>query len=401
LATTTKTLERPNGNAVRPMWATYGYFGAFVALGLAAATMGPTLPGLAENTHTELSGISFLFMTRAAGYMLGSLLSGHLYDRMAGHPVMVGGLIAMAVTMVLVPVVPLLWLLAAILLVTGLAEGAIDVGGNTLLVWVHRSRVGPYMNGLHFFFGLGAFLTPIFIAQALLLTGDFKWAYWFLALLIIPIAVWLIRLPSPPAIKEPSSASPARSSNNFVAMLAALFMFLYVGAELAYAGWIYTYAVALDLATVTAAAYLTSVFWGSLTLGRLIGIPIAARWRPRTILLVDLVGSLASIGVILLWPSSSLVIWVASFGFGLFMASVFPTVITWAGRRMTMSGRITSWFLLGAATGAMTFPWLIGQVFEPFGPQSAMVITFVIVLGSLALFFLLMKIGGPPTDGEA
>ena len=47
----------------------------------------------------------------------------------------------------------------------GVAEGALDVGGNTLLIWVHRHKVGPFMNGLHFFFGAGAFLSPIIIAQ--------------------------------------------------------------------------------------------------------------------------------------------------------------------------------------------------------------------------------------------
>ena len=49
--------------------------------------------------------------------------------------------------------------------------------GNTLLVWVHPARVGPVMNALHFFFGLGAFLSPILIAWAMRGTGDLIHAY--------------------------------------------------------------------------------------------------------------------------------------------------------------------------------------------------------------------------------
>ncbi len=60
------------------------------------------------------------------------------------------------------------------------------MGGNTLLVWVHREKVGPFMNALHFFLGVGAFLSPIMIAQVVLLSGGIRGAYWALALLMLP-----------------------------------------------------------------------------------------------------------------------------------------------------------------------------------------------------------------------
>ena len=156
--------SRPFSNAI-------GYYAAFIALGLFAASMGPTLPGLARHTGSRLSEISFLFSARSLGYLLGSLLSGRLYDRAPGHQVITGVLILMAVMMVLVPLIPLLWLLVAVLLVLGAAEGALDVGGNTLLVWLYRDKVVPFMNALHFFFGVGAFISPIVVAQPAPWTG--------------------------------------------------------------------------------------------------------------------------------------------------------------------------------------------------------------------------------------
>jgi len=59
----------------------------------------------------------------------------------------------MATMMILVPLIPRLPLLAVVWLILGVGSGALDVGGNTLLIWVHGRQVGPYMNGLHFFFG--------------------------------------------------------------------------------------------------------------------------------------------------------------------------------------------------------------------------------------------------------
>jgi len=134
---------------------TIGYFATYIALGMAAAALGPTLPSLAENTQTQLSGISFLFTAHALGYLLGSFQGGRLYDRMPGNPLMVGALLVAAISLILVPLVPALWLLLVVVLILGAAGGVLDVGGNTLLVWEHGRKVGPYMNGLHFFFGVG------------------------------------------------------------------------------------------------------------------------------------------------------------------------------------------------------------------------------------------------------
>jgi FHS family Na+ dependent glucose MFS transporter 1 len=382
------------------MQTTFAYYAAFIGLGLVSASLGPTLPGLAQQTGTDLGAISFLFTTRATGYMLGSLLGGRLYDRASGNPVMAGGLAVMVAGMLLVPTVPLLLLLASILLAIGVAEGAVDVGGNTLLVWVHRAKVGPYMNALHFMFGLGAFLSPLFIALAIRMTGGVSWGYWLLGLCVLPVPIWLARLrsPIPEALQDGVSAAPA---NWRLVALIGLFMVLYVSAEVGYGGWIYTYGVTTGLADATTAAYLNSLYWGALTVGRLAAIWIALRWRPRTILLADLLGCIASVALILLFQESAWALWAGTFGLGLAMASIFPTVITWAERRMTVSGAVTSVFLVGASLGAMFLPWLIGQYFESRGPQVMMVAVMAALLAASAVFGLLMASGGTPKVEKA
>jgi fucose permease len=368
---------------------TTGYYAAFVALGLAVASLGPTLPGLAEHTHTLLSEISFLFTARSLGYLLGSFQGGRLYDRVSGHFVMAGAIGLMAIMLVLTPLMSLLGWLTAVLLMLGIAEGTLDVGGNTLVVWVHRHKVGPFMNGLHFFFGLGAFLSPIIIAWAVLLSGDITWAYWMLAFLILPAAIWLWRLPSPSALVS-AETGPARRVDHLLVALIALFFVLYVGAEVSFGGWIFTYAVALDLADETVAAYLTSTFWGALTFGRLVAIPIATRFRPRTIMLSNLLGCIISLAIILLWPRSLAATWLGAFGVGISMASVFPTTLSLAERRMTITGRITGWFFVGASAGGMLLPWLIGQLFESIGPRVTMLILLVDLVLAVAVFAILL-----------
>jgi FHS family Na+ dependent glucose MFS transporter 1 len=210
-------------------------------------------------------------------------------------------LLLMGVGMAAAPMVGMLGALAFVLLVIGVAEGTLDVGGNALLVWVHRARVGPYMNALHFFFGLGAFLSPIVIAQAVLATGGIRWGYWVLAMYTVPVALWLLRLRSPRLMdaQEEGEARPVRVNWKLTGLV-MLFMAVYVGAEVGMGGWLYTYAVEMGLADTTSAAYLTSVYWGAFMLGRLLSIPIAARVRPRVILWTDLIGCLVSVSLMVL-----------------------------------------------------------------------------------------------------
>ena len=375
--------ERPpevDGKAAK----TVGYYAGFIALGLVMASLGPTLPGLAEQTGTQLSQISFLFLTRSSGYLLGSFLVGRVYDRVPGHPVMATVLALMAAMMALVPVVPFLWLLAAVLFVLGVGEGTLDVGGNTLLVRVHVHNVDPYMNALHFFFGVGATLSPFIIVRIADLSGGIAWAYWSLALLIVPVSVWMFSLSSPRVKAVSSDGTVKVGRPGLIAMVAGCF-FLCVGAEAGFGGWIYTYSSRLGLADTTTAGYLTSAFWGALTVGRLIGIPISGWCRPTTVLIGDLIGCLASVGIVLMWPVSALALWIGTIGAGLFVASIFATLLNFAGRHITITGRVTGWFFVGTSTGAMSVPWVIGQFFEPVGPVVMMWVIMVVLVLALGL----------------
>jgi FHS family Na+ dependent glucose MFS transporter 1 len=370
---------------------TIGYFVMFVALGLSIAVIGPTLPGLAEQTSTYLSQISILFTTHSLGYLVGSYFGGRFYDRLPGHTLLVVLLIAMAIALFIIPITPLLWVMAISVFVAGVGGGGLDVGGNLMLAWTHRQNVGPYMNGLHFFFGVGAFLSPIIMAQAVLATGSFKWGYWMIALMTLPAALWLLRLPSPIIIYQQDD-SESGTSDRLLLLTVIAFFFLYVGGEASFGGWIYTYTLTLDLASETNAAYLTSVFWGALMVGRLVSIPLAVRFRSSNLLWVDLIGCLLSIMLILLLPHSPTAIWVGTIGVGFSMASMFPMMMTLAERRLGLTGKITGLFLIGASLGGMTVPWLIGQLFEGVGPKVTMWVILVVMVLAAGVYYAIQSI---------
>ena len=211
------------------------------------------------------------------------------------------------------------------------------------------------------------------------------------------MAVWLLRLPSPAGHSAPET-STAERRNNVLVFLVALFLFLYAGAEVAFSGWVYSYAVALGLANETTAAYLTSTFWGALAISALVAVPIAFRYRPRYILMGDFVIGFISMSIILLWPASTIALWVGTFGLGLSFATMFPTALSLAERRMKITGKVSRWFFVGAGLGGMMLPWLIGQVFETVGPQVTMTAIFFDLVLTLVVFLVMLRFA--PVRGE-
>src|SRR5262249_22671870 len=149
-----------------PAWQRTGaYYWHIISLGLSTGIVGPTLPALAAQTHSGLASLGLAFLVSSAGFTLGTALGSRLIDRVAGHPIIGLAQLAASGLIFLIPFAPQLWLLLAILAGKGIAEGLISAGTNTLLVWVHREAVGPYMNGMHFCFGVGAFTGPLLVAQ--------------------------------------------------------------------------------------------------------------------------------------------------------------------------------------------------------------------------------------------
>ena len=367
-----------------------GYFGAFIALGMGMAVLGPSLPRFAENTGSTTGQISILFTASSGGYFLGSVLGGRLYDRYKGHPILALLLGVMIVGFALIPYVPMLWILAALLFFLGIFQGVLDVGGNTLLIWVHRRDVSPYMNALHFFFGVGTFIAPIILAQTILWSDDIKLGYILMALMIIPVLIWIVRQPSPstPNRDEEEAEKGVQNlrQNAILIIFTAAILFFYVGAELGFGGWIYTYALEMNLANETTAAYLTSAFWGAFTLGRLISIPLATRLRPRSLLMIDFVSCMVGMLIIILLNHSQAALWIGAMVVGLSMASIFPVTISLAERRMVVTGQTTSWFFFGVGLGAMLMPWLIGQLIEPIGLLVIMYVILIVILIDFLVF---------------
>lgn len=359
--------------------------------GVMLSSIGPVLPELRDRTGSTLGAIGIVFTANSLGYILGSLASGRSFGRLAGNTVLAASLVWTAAVVALIPFIDVIWLLVVAFAAFGFALGFIDVGTNTLIVWVFGSDVPPYMNALHLSFAIGAFISPLVIDRFAVLNGDATAAYWLFAVLMLPLALALVRTesPSPPvAVSDAPSGSVLRRYALFLGLM-ALFFFMHVGAELSFGGWIFSYADELGIGNDTTGRVLNSVFWGGLVIGRLLAIPLSMRLTSRSMLLIDLGGAAASLGVIALFPDWAPAVWIGTIGFGVSIASMFASGMNYTEERMPITSSVTSLLVVGAGLGSMTLPWVVGRAFDASGPEMLIYLVAVTIAGAIVVFGLI------------
>ena len=382
---------QPERRQERLKFGTYGV--SFIALGLALSALGPMLPFLADNLGVTIGKISFILTVSNLGYLIGSAGGGRLYDRFKGHRLMSLALVLMVVGAVLAPLVRNFYLLLLVFLVFGFGNGLLDIGGNVNLLWVFQSRVGPYMNALHFFFGVGAFLAPIILTNVMRLSGGaLTWPFWTLAILFLPGLLGLSILPSPVNPEGGQEQETDQKPDTKLVILMMVLFFLYVGVEAGFGNWIFTYATRLDIANDTVASYMNSAYWGALTLGRLAAVPLSRKIKPGTMLIGNYALTIFFLGMLLLWPTSPTMIWIGSAGLGLALAAVFPTLLALGETRMKVTGAVTGLFFLGSSLGGTIFPTLLGQIFEYVGSYQLILTLFGLALAGLGVLVLTLTV---------
>ncbi|XP_071957030.1 sodium-dependent glucose transporter 1-like [Antedon mediterranea] len=136
-------------------------FSSFISLGLAVAILGPTIPNLILQVGTGYSQLSFIFLTRGFGYMVGAVVAGFLIERFNPFRLLGFSLALCAIAMVLMPAVKSLQFLILLFILAGFAMGCLDTGGNVMCIQIWGPQSAPYMQALHFSFAIGALVAPL------------------------------------------------------------------------------------------------------------------------------------------------------------------------------------------------------------------------------------------------
>jgi MFS transporter, FHS family, Na+ dependent glucose transporter 1 len=344
------------------------------------------MPSFAAQTGVSISVIGSLFFIGALGGTLCTLLGSWLFGWAPGRLALGLTQIITAVLMFFIPEVPWFGVLLLLCVLKGVSGGLINTGANLLLTWTFREKSSPIINALHFFFGLGSFLSPFVFGFLLSAHGTYHDMYRLLGcvgIIVGILALFLIQDAKPAPQEKPTGGKAVAPSVAPFAIAAGLYLFFYVSAEITYGGWVFTYATTRSLMDAVNAAYLTSLFWFAFTVGRLISIPLSMRFSPARIIPFAIAGGLGFLALGIALPPSGYLLWVISAGTGFCMAPLWANGYSLASRSIPMTAKVSGLILLGDSIGATILPGLLGVVIERAGAEYV----FPIMTTSLLLTF--------------
>lgn len=162
---------------LRSVKATICYCGSFWTFGMAAAVIGPTLLELGCVTNRPLNVMSWVFFSQALSALFGSSIGGFLADRYDCNIILLYCVTSVAIYLAVIPVCHVFGVMLAFFAMLGVHMGVIDTVSNSVLIKIHGKKVAPRLQSLHFFYGLGALVSPV-IAEPFLRSacsdGHFK-----------------------------------------------------------------------------------------------------------------------------------------------------------------------------------------------------------------------------------
>ena len=377
------------------------YFIAFLALGMSAGIIGPTLPFLSNNLRIDLSKISYIFIIRSIGNMLGSYTSGHLFEKIKGHILFSSAMLIMCAVLFIIPVSKNMYITIISFFFFGFAEGCGHTGGNTLLIWNLDNKADWNINILHSCFGLGAFLSPLLVGFMLDVYKGTIFSYLIISIITFIILIIIFILPSPININTLVKKGPTQDhyekllitkTKRYIQILLIILIFVAVGIESSFGSWIYTFIQRQNLLNLKFAALMTSVFFATITIGRLLIIPVTLRFSYIKIFGISLFSAFLFIVIFYFKSRIPFFLCLSVGGFGLSVASLFPTIFSLAEKYLKITGKTTARLLIGATMGSMLFPWLIGQFIELVNSNVLPFLIGITLFISLVCYLLLVRI---------
>lgn len=381
---------------------TAGGFFSFFIFGFIDNLKGPLLPEMIRDDALSYSQVGTIFFVGYIGFIVSTLGCGVLVEKVSHR-----GILLLAALGVLVggcgfsslSAYPLLIVTMGVI---GLGLGAIELGGNGLMVELHSENRGRYLNLLGMFHGLGSLTVPLFAAALLKIEFSWQWIYALSILLAIPLAVIFgSSTARATAIHEPANSATAISSSETASqkvssnwsaifrvaftkqmVLYYLLISAYVALELGIGAWMIEYLQQARGVSVASSSIFLSAFFVLLMLGRLLGAFVVDAIGHHLAVGIALIGSCICVAVGIFAHPALLFFLPLS---GLFMSIVFPTVTASVSAiHKENVGSILGILFAFSGLGGAIGPWAVGIVSDMAGLQLGIASTLVFGLLAIA-----------------
>jgi fucose permease len=350
---------------------------AFISLGLPDSLLGVSWSLMQSEFGAQFETAGWLFMTIAGGTIISSFASGALLKRFGTGIVTFVSVLMTAGALLGFHFSPSIFGLFICAIPLGLGAGAVDAGLNNYVASHYKAH---HMSWLHCFWGVGATLGPVIMAQYI--SGQNSWRSGYLAiagLQFVLVVILFFTLPLWNKVDGNNIDTAAKEQENTTSglhgadakkplqirgvKLALLSFLFYCGAEATMGLWGSSFLVNVKGLSVEVAAKWVSLYYAGITIGRLITGFITLKIHNRTLIrmgqLIALVGA-----ALLFLPLPSTFSLVGFIMVGLGLAPIFPCMLHETPKRFGKkhSQTIMGYQMAVAYTGSTFLPPLLGFI---------------------------------------
>ncbi|TDL25163.1 MFS general substrate transporter [Rickenella mellea] len=369
-------------------------------IGWGDGSSGPLLPRIQQVYHVQYAVVALLFVMNCIGYLIGAAMNVYMTDKFGFGKVMVIGAMAQTIGFAMEAPAPPFPIMCIAFIFTGWGvalQAALGVGYVASL----KTNAAAKMGFTQAMYGLGAFCSPLVATQFAHLH---RWSFHYLVSFALGISNILSLMAAfrgktqeeclqaigePPAQASTSNDSKYRQLLRLKTLhLLAFWAILYVGVEVTIGGWTVTYIIQ-DRGGGPSAGYISSGFFGGLTLGRVALLWVNRKVGERRVLLIY--GLLAIALELTIWLVPSLIgNAVAVSIVGMLLGPMFPILMNQSAKLFPpwlLTGSI-GWIAGVGQAGSALLPFLTGALAAKFGIQSLQ--PFLIVVMSLIIIVWLV-----------
>jgi len=380
---------------------------AFICLGLPDGLPGVAWPALRTTFMRPLSDLGILLAVFTIGFIFTSFNAGRLVTRLGVGGVLFGSSLLLTAGLFGYALAPAWWTVVAMSLLLGMGSGTIDAGINAYAA-AHFTR--RHMNWLHACYGLGAALGPLALTFVLSRDQSWRWGYALVGLVLSGMVIcfgitrrrWQDgQMKNQTDVQTADTAGQQLSATPAVSMGATLrrplvwlgiaIFFIYTGLEVTAGQWSYSLFIEERAVVPDVAGVWISIYWGSLTVGRLLFGLIAERFGTTALLRGSMGGIL--VGVLLLWLNPlPLLSFLGLALIGFMLAPIFPLLIAQTPARLgaAYATHAIGFQVAAANVGAAGLPGLAGVLargsgLEILGPFMLLLALLLLVLHEVSV----------------
>jgi fucose permease len=348
-----------------------GFVITYVLFGIGITLIGATVPAVIRSLGWSYTDTGLVMAAGSMGYLLSAFWSGVLVERLGAKKMIVGSLLLTGLATGLFGMRPGVVFNVAVMLLLGLGQGGIEIVTNVCIVRIESDGRSRLMNLMHAAFTAGAVVGPMGVGFLLKQATPWRTFYLVLTLCWLLAAVAMLFLGFSVFDREEGKPPKTRTAlwdlaRQPLLILAALTLFLYIGIEIGVTNWLAEYCVEVLGTSAGTGAFMVSVFWAGLLIGRLL-FGLVYRGRQQTHLLLGLALMTIAALVPALLVSSVWAVGLSFFCVGIGLSGIYPIVMVLVGlhfeRRQSLAiGTVAT----AGGIGSLVFPLTMAGLAEQY-----------------------------------